>query len=147
MRRCVILFVACISVCHGTTFAATAAESATSTRTAVPGGLTLLDWAILVLYAAGVIGLGWHFSRKQTSTKEYFLGSGTMNPILIGISLFATLLSTITYLAMPGEAIAKGPTVLYSALLRIVPIYLIVGFVIIPVYMRQRVTSAYELLD
>lgn len=145
IRRCLILFCSCILVCSGTADAAE--ESPVLNQTVVSDGLTVLDWAIVILYAVGVIGLGWYFSRKQTSTKEYFLGSGNMHPVLIGISLFATLLSTISYLATPGEVIAKGPAILCGSLLRIVPIYLIVGFVIIPVYMRQRVTSAYELLE
>ncbi|HBL47645.1 MAG TPA: sodium-coupled permease, partial [Planctomycetaceae bacterium] len=69
-----------------------------------------------------------------------------MNPILIGVSLFATLLSTITYLSTPGEILGKGPVYLIKDLA--MPfIFLIVGFVMIPVYMRQRVTSAYELLE
>ncbi len=65
---------------------------------------------------------------------------------LIGISLFVTLLSTITYLAQPGEMIRHGPVVL-AGLLAIPITYLVVGHLLIPVLMRQRVTSAYELLE
>lgn len=109
-------------------------------------GLHPVDWAILVLYASSTIFLGWWFGRRQASAKEYFVGSGKMNPILIGISLFATLLSTISYLSFPGESAGKGPVYMANYLIYPV-IFLVVGFVIIPVYMRQRVTSAYELLE
>ena len=110
------------------------------------GGLTWLDWAILAVYAAGVVALGWYYSRKQRSTDEYFIGSGKMNSTLIGISMFATFLSTISYLSYPGEMIAKGPVRMLGMLA--MPIaYVIVGFLMLPVYMRQRVTSAYELLE
>ncbi len=105
-----------------------------------------VDWIILLLYATSTIGLGWYFGRKQSDTSEYFVGSGNMNPILIGVSLFATLLSTITYLALPGEVLGKGPIYLTNYLAYPF-IYLVIGFVILPVYMRQRVTSAYELLE
>ena len=110
------------------------------------GGLSPLDWVILVLYAGSTIGLGWFYSRRQRSTREYFVGSGRMNPILIGVSLFATLLSTISYLSIPGEAIGKGPVSMTNMLAYPI-IFLIVGFVLLPVYMRHRVTSAYELLE
>lgn len=117
-----------------------------SADTAVPAGLTPLDWLIIMVYAAGVIAVGWYYSRKQRSTNEYFIGSRNMNPTLIGISMFATLLSTISYLAFPGETIAKGPVILASHLA--LPIaYMIVAYVLLPVYMRQRATSAYELLE
>lgn len=109
-------------------------------------GLAVVDWVLIAIYAISTIVLGWYFSRKQENTSEYFIGSGQMNPILIGVSLFATLLSTITYLSMPGEVLGKGPVYLanYVAL----PIvYCVVGYWLIPVYMQQRVTSAYELLE
>ncbi len=105
-----------------------------------------IDWIILCLYAISTIGLGWYFGRKQSDTSEYFVGSGNMNPILIGVSLFATLLSTITYLALPGETLGKGPIYL-SNYIAYPFIYVVIGFVILPVYMRLRVTSAYELLE
>lgn len=109
-------------------------------------GLAVIDWLIIVVYACGTICLGWYYSRQQCSTKEYFVGSGRMNPLLIGVSLFATLLSTISYLSMPGESLGKGPAFMLS-LLATPAVYVFVGFVLLPVYMKQRVTSAYELLE
>jgi solute:Na+ symporter, SSS family len=109
-------------------------------------GLAVIDWVIVVLYAIGTITLGWYYSRTQNSTKEYFVGSGNMKPWLIGVSLFATLLSTISYLSMPGETLGKGPMYMLS-MLALPAVFAVVGFVLLPVYMKQRVTSAYELLE
>ncbi|MFT5328629.1 MAG: SSS family solute:Na+ symporter, partial [Planctomycetaceae bacterium] len=106
----------------------------------------MIDWIIIAVYGCGTIGLGWHYSRKQESTQEYFVGSGSMNPILVGVSLFATLLSTISYLSMPGETLGKGPVFMMS-LLMLPLVFAIVGFYILPLYMKQKVTSAYELLE
>ncbi len=109
--------------------------------------MAVVDWIIVFVYAVSTIGLGLYFGRQQKSAKEYFIGSGKMNPVLIGVSLFATLLSTITYLALPGETIGKGP--LYLANFIVYPlIFLVLAYVVLPVYMRQKkVTSAYELLE
>lgn len=109
-------------------------------------GLAPIDWLIIAAYATGTIFLGWYYSRQQTSEKEYFTGTGQMNPMLIGVSLFATLLSTISYLSMPGESLGKGPTYMLS-LLAMPVVFLFVGLVLLPVYMKHRVTSAYELLE
>ena len=117
------------------------------TQDAAAGGLQSIDWMIIALYAAGTIGLGWYYGRRQTSTQEYFVGDRQMNPLLIGVSLFATLLSTISYLATPGEMISKGPAVSIAHMVTLPLTYVIVGYLIIPSYMRQRVTSAYELLE
>ena len=108
--------------------------------------MTLIDWIIVFIYATSTIAVGWYFGRRQKNTKEYFIGSGSMNPILVGVSLFATLLSTISYLANPGEVVGKGPA--YMAVFLSYPfIFLALAFVILPVYMKNRVTSAYELLE
>ena len=109
-------------------------------------GLQTLDWVLIALYALSTIGLGLYFSRRQKSMQEYFTGGGNMNPILIGVSLFATLLSTISYLSVPGEAAGKGPVNLI-AMLGLPVVFCVVGFVMLPIYMKTRVTSAYELLE
>lgn len=122
-----------------------AAETGTNPEVA-RAGLAVIDWIIIAIYGCGTIGLGWYYSRKQQSTQEYFVGSGSMNPVLVGVSLFATLLSTISYLSMPGEALGKGP-VNMMAMFALPVVFAIVGFGLLPVYMKQRVTSAYELLE
>lgn len=108
--------------------------------------MTILDWIVVVLYLASQVGLGWYLGRKQDDTREYFIGSGRLNPVAVGLSLFATLLSSITYLGIPGEVLGMGPA--YLAIYFSYPfIFLVIAFVILPVYMRHRVTSAYELLE
>ncbi|NOX99795.1 MAG: sodium/solute symporter [Verrucomicrobia bacterium] len=109
-------------------------------------GLSAIDWIIIAIYAISTLVLGWWFGRKQETTKEYFVGSGNMNWMLIGVSLFATLLSTISYLSTPGEIIGKGPIYLTN-LLALPFVFAVVGFVFLPIYMKYRVTSAYELLE
>ena len=147
---CQLLFLVMFVFSTGSLFAAdadkTPAEPAQVIIVEPPAGLATLDWTIIVIYAASTILLGWYFGRKQENTSEYFIGSGQMNPILIGVSLFATLLSTITYLSLPGEILGKGPIYLASYLALPI-VYIVVGYWLIPAYMQQRVTSAYELLE
>jgi len=119
---------------------------ASSVPQAPTTGLIWIDWVIIAAYGVGTIVLGWWCSRGDRTTSEYFNGSGKMNPFLIGISLFATLLSTITYMSLPGETLGKGPAFLASYLAYPL-IFLAVAFVLLPVYMKNRVQSAYELLE
>ena len=126
--------------------AASTTISIAANNAATTAGLHLIDWALIVIYAISTIGLGLYYRRRQTSTEEYFIGSGKMNPVLIGISLFATLLSTISYLSMPGEASGKGPVVM-SSFIALPMVYFVVGYLLLPIYMKNRVTSAYALLE
>lgn len=108
--------------------------------------LSWIDWGIVVIYVAVVLGFGWYVSRKQEGTEDYFVGGRHMHPLLIGISMYATMLSTITYLGFPGEIIRHGPIIL-AGLFAIPIVYFLVAYWLLPVYMKQRVTSAYELLE
>lgn len=110
------------------------------------GGVGAVDYGVLGIYILGTIYLGYFISKRQKSRADYFTGGGNMNSILIGISLFATLLSTISYLGMPGEAAGKGP-VHFVGLLGHPLIFIIFGIIMLPKYMNYRVTSAYELLE
>ncbi len=110
------------------------------------GGIGVLDYGVLGAYILGTIFLGYFISRKQKNRNDYFTGGGNMNSILIGVSLFATLLSTISYLGMPGEAAGKGP-VHSVGLLGHPIIFVVFGVLMLPKYMNHRVTSAYELLE
>jgi SSS family solute:Na+ symporter len=106
---------------------------------------SLLDWIVLLVYALGMLGIGWWYSSSE-SVDEYMLGGREMKPWAVGISLFATLMSTLTYLAFPGEIIRHGPMYL-SSILAFPLIYAVVGRYLIPHIMRLKVSSAYEILE
>ncbi len=110
-------------------------------------GLHWIDFVILALYAGVVIALGWYYGRQQKSTDEYFTGGGRMSPLLIGVSMFATLFSTISYLTVPGEVLNHGPIVSLMNVVAIPFYYFIVGYWIAPKYMQHRAASAYALLE
>jgi len=139
-----IAVVAC--VLFASTIAAQEAASPGKVAVESRGGLVTIDWILIVVYCLSTIGLGWYVGARQTTAREYFVGRGNMSPTLLGISLFATLLSTISYLASPGEIIGKGPVAL-TGILGLPIVYVIVGYLFIPTIMRRRVTSAYELLE
>ncbi len=109
-------------------------------------GLHGLDYGIILVYMAGVLWLGWHLGRKQTEGEDFFLAGRKMPWFAVGLSLVATLLSTLTYLAAPGEVIRHG-LALALGWLGLPIVFLIVNFIWIPFFMRLRVTSIYEYLE
>jgi len=108
--------------------------------------LVLLDWLAIGAYGAGMLAIGWLASRKTKTSEDYLLGGRKLNPSAVGLSLFATLISTISYLAVPGEIIKHGPV--FLAYIAAIPIiYVVTGYLLIPYIMRLPVTSAYEILE
>jgi len=113
---------------------------------AAPSGLLPLDWLVIIAYAVGLLVIGYACSRRNRSSDDYLLGGRRMGSFGIGLSMFATLISTLSYLGTPGEMIANGPGYLaYMAALPI--IFVVVGYGLIPFLMRLPVTSAYEILE
>ena len=106
----------------------------------------MTDCLVLAAYALLMLGVGAFSSRQNKTADDYLLGGRRMSPIALGLSLFATLVSTLSYLGNPGEMIAHGPMMLTQSAAHPL-IFVIVGYGLIPLLMRQPVTSAYELLE
>ncbi len=108
--------------------------------------LTGIDWGVIALFAIGMLLVGWYYSRKTKNTEDYLLGGRKMKPMAVGLSLFATMISSLSYLSYPGEMIKNGP-VFFIGMLIFPLVYYIVGWFLIPKFMEMKVTSAYELLE
>ena len=108
--------------------------------------LFAIDIAVIVIYLLAMLGVGVYFSLRNKSSDDYLLGGRRMPSWSVGLSLFASLLSTISFLAWPGEIIKHGPTIVCQVFAYPI-IFFIVGRYLIPVIMQQRVTSAYEILE
>ena len=113
---------------------------------AVHPGLRCLDYLVISLYGLGMLAVGWFCARRQTNLNEYFLGGRQMHWLIVGISTMATLVSTITYLTIPGEVIMNGPGVLWAKASLIFAFFPI-GYLIVPRIMAHNIVSGYQLLE
>ena len=109
-------------------------------------GLAGLDYVVLVAYAAAMLGMGFYIARKQRSTEDFFVGGRNLPAWAVGLSLLASLLSTITFLGMPGEMFRTGMGFL-TRYLAIPFVLLVVWCLWLPFFMRLKLTSAYEYIE
>ena len=109
-------------------------------------GLQTLDYVVVCIYMAGMLGIGIYLAKTQRTTEEFFVGDRRMPWWAVGMSMLATLMSTLTYLGLPGEMIQHG-VALGVGWMCLPLVFLIVGYVWVPFFMRLRLTSAYEFLD
>ncbi|MDH5738380.1 MAG: sodium:solute symporter [Gammaproteobacteria bacterium] len=104
------------------------------------------DIFVLGAYFTALFAMGIYFSRKNTDTEEYFLGGRSFKGWVIGLSLIGTSISSITFLAYPGDAYK-------TAWLRFLPNLMLPVAVIIAIYCflpffrRGTTTTAYEYLE
>ncbi|MDR1789465.1 MAG: sodium:solute symporter [Opitutaceae bacterium] len=106
----------------------------------------LLNYTALAAYLLAVFGVGVWFTRQNKNTDDFFRGGQSVPWWAVGVSIFATMLSSITYMSMPAKAYAGD----WTLVLQNLPIFLLAPVVIglfLPVYRRLDATSAYEYLE
>ena len=108
--------------------------------------MSLVDWTVVAAYATVLLCVGVYFARRTKTAGDFLLGGRAMRPWAVGLSLFATLLSTLSYLAVPGEMIKNGPIILLGITAHPL-VFWVVGWFLIPRLMQLEVTSAYEILE
>lgn len=108
--------------------------------------LHTIDLIVVFVYMTAILLVGWYFSRGQKETQQFFVGNRSMPWLAVGLSIVATMLSTLTYLAAPGEMIQHGPAFALGWL--VIPlVFFVVNRIWIPFFMKLRVTSIYEYLE
>jgi SSS family transporter len=108
--------------------------------------VSLLDWAVLVATLAGIVIYGSWRSRGVHTTESFLRAGKDIRWWTIGLSVIATQASAITFLSVPGQAYQDGLGFVqfYFGL----PIAMVIlSAVIVPIYHRLRLYTAYQYLE
>ena len=108
--------------------------------------ITFIDYAIVVVYITFILIFGSSFAKKNKSEGNFFIGRGKIPAWAIGMSILATLISSITFIAYPGEGFANNWIRLVQGLMVPVVLLVIVWF-IVPLYRHAIKISAYEYFE
>src|SRR6476659_11043265 len=107
-----------------------------------------IDLVIIFGYLIGITLFGVWFSRKQETTRDYFLGDRTVPWWAIAASIVATETSTITFISVPGIAFARNGNFQF---IQLVFGYLVgrivISLLFIPSYFRGELVTVYQLLQ
>src|SRR5205823_9393328 len=63
----------------------------------------VIDTLVLVFYFAAMLGIGFLFVRKSGRTDEYMAAGRSLPGWAVGLSLFGTYVSSISFIALPGK--------------------------------------------
>jgi len=108
--------------------------------------MNIVDIVVLVVYFLAMAAMGPYFARKNKNTESYFLGNRAFPGWLIGLSMFATSISSITFVAYPADAYKTAYLRFLPALMLPLGIF-IASLVFLPFFRRAQVTSAFEYLE
>lgn len=109
-------------------------------------GFTTIDLIILIVYLLAVLFAGLHFAKKDMKGKEYFKSDGTVPWWVTSVSIFATLLSPISFLSLAGNSYAGTWLMWFAQLGMLVAIPLTIRF-FLPIYSKLDIDTAYHYLE
>lgn len=105
-----------------------------------------LDYVLIALYAVVVLWIGIRLAKKHTSAEDYFLAGRNMIWPFIGVSLFASNISSTTLIGLAGDAYHTGISVFnYEWSAAIVLVFF--GFFILPSVLKTKAFTIPEFLE
>jgi SSS family solute:Na+ symporter len=107
-----------------------------------------LDLTVFVIYLAGVTSLGCLFYKKSSTPEGFTTAGGNLPGWLVGLSIFGTYLSSISFLALPGKSYSGNwnafafslslPIAAWIATTKFVPLYRASGDISAYAYLERR---------
>ena len=103
-------------------------------------------WAVVGVYALLMVGMACIFIFKKKDENDYFRGGNRIPWYVAGMSIFATMLSSITFIAIPTQAYLQDWRYFVMAFF-IIGMAPVAIYYYLPFFCRLGITSAYEYLE
>ncbi len=110
--------------------------------------LAWLDWLVIAVYLAGVMGIGVYFYRKDqtASGSDFFVGGRSIPFWVAGVSLYATNTSSISFIAIPAKAYETNWQYMTNNLVAVLGL-MFVAVWIVPLLRRLDLMSVFSYLE
>ncbi|MFT5165308.1 MAG: SSS family solute:Na+ symporter [Saprospiraceae bacterium] len=109
-------------------------------------GISNIDIAIVISYLCLVIMIGFWVARKTKTGEDLFLGGRTFGWGLIGLSLFASNISSSTIIGLSGAAYSTGIVDSVYEWMSGLPL-IIAAVIFVPMYLKSKITTIPEFLE
>lgn len=105
-----------------------------------------INWVVVFVYFMGIVGIGLYFSKKNESTSDYFKGGGKIPAWVTACSIYATALSSLSFMAIPASVFKNG-WIMGMAPLGIILMVIWSAKTFVPFFRSLEVETAYEYLE
>lgn len=110
------------------------------------GTLHMIDWLVIAVYFAIIGGLAWWAIKKQGNTSaDYFLAGRHLGWFIVGASIFASNIGSEHIVGLAGSGATDGVAMAHYELHAWC--LLMLGWVMVPFYMRSKVFTMPEFLE
>lgn len=108
--------------------------------------LPIIDIAVIAAYLLAMIWIGFYFSKKNKSSEQFTKASGKIPGWAIGMSIYATFLSSNTFLGNPGKAFGGNWSVFVFSISMPLAAWVATKY-FVPFYRNTGEISAYTNLE
>jgi SSS family solute:Na+ symporter len=106
-----------------------------------------IDLLVLVAYLIVVLSLGFYYSRRSDENySDYFLAGRNIGWFTVGISIFATNISSEHFIGLAGSGSTRGLAVGQFELMAIFTL-IFLGWILAPIYLKSGVVTVPEFLE
>ncbi len=105
----------------------------------------VLLFSFVIGYFVLLLGVAWITSRNSNN-ESFFIGNRSSNWMLVAFGMIGTSLSGVTFVSVPG-AVGGSNFYYFQVVLGYLLGYMVIAFVLIPLYYRMNLTSIYTYLD
>jgi SSS family solute:Na+ symporter len=108
--------------------------------------MTSLDWVIILAYFGLLFGLTWwSILKNRETTDDYFLAGRNLGWLIVGASIFASNIGSEHLVGLAGSGATSGVALAHYELHAWC--LLVLGWVLVPFYVRSRVYTMPEFLE
>ena len=104
------------------------------------------DILVFVIYLGAVTLFGSSFFKKNKSSSAFILGNNSIPGWVISMSIFATFVSSISFLALPGNAFLGNWNAFVFSLSIPIALWIAIKY-FVPLYRKMNSPSAYTFLE
>ncbi len=104
-------------------------------------GLTPIDWIIILIYFAFVIGIGVYLRKFTTSEEDFFLAGRKNSSWVAGLAFLSANLGALELLGMTGNTFKYGMYVAHFYWIGAIPAMLFLGIYMMPFYYSSKIKS------
>src|ERR1700729_769186 len=108
--------------------------------------LPVIDLLIIAIYMTGMILTGFYFFNRNRNADQFTRASGKIPRWAVGLSIYATFLSSNTFLGVPGKAFGSNWNSFFFSLSMPLSAWIAAKY-FIPFYRNSKAVSAYTHLE
>ncbi|MFA7420823.1 MAG: sodium:solute symporter family protein [Melioribacteraceae bacterium] len=104
-------------------------------------GLSLIDWIIILVYFAFVLGIGLYLRKFTTSHEDFFLAGRKNSSWVAGLAFLSANLGALELLGMTGNTFKYGMYVAHFYWIGAIPAMVFLGIYMMPFYYSSKINS------